>query len=376
MLHDVEEQAALTSTLSSFYHFHKWQYEQVVAPRKAKYASLSSENQALLPWFPKYIADLEQCVDMNRLFTQELAVAVAGEWGCLSNFTKWLPASSGDFDKVKATLLQLAREWSQEGRAERRVAFLRIVNELTRRFPNRVERQNVKVLVPGCGLGRLVWELVGQGFSCQGNEFSYHMLLASTFVLNESPSPFCHFIFPYLCSSLHVESRDLQLRSVPIPDADPHTIHTLAKENPSIPYSDLMSMAAGPFVDLYGPSSNSKDAPSDVAEFRVTSQGSFDVVCTCFFLDTAPDIIQYLQTVQFCTKPDGIWINFGPLLWHFQDDAAEGGLELARDDLINLIKQIGFKFTETTHAIESTYTADDHCLGRFQYDCEFWVCEK
>jgi hypothetical protein len=35
------------------------------------------------------------------------------------------------------------------------------------------------VLVPGAGLGRLAFEVAWQGYSCQGNEYSFFMLLAS-----------------------------------------------------------------------------------------------------------------------------------------------------------------------------------------------------
>lgn len=44
---------------------------------------------------------------------------------------------------------------------------------------------NVKVLVPGAGLGRLAFEIASRGYSCQGNEFSLFMLIASNFVLNK-----------------------------------------------------------------------------------------------------------------------------------------------------------------------------------------------
>jgi hypothetical protein len=34
-----------------------------------------------------------------------------------------------------------------------------------------------RVLVPGAGLGRLPLEIASRGYACQGNEFSYYMLL-------------------------------------------------------------------------------------------------------------------------------------------------------------------------------------------------------
>lgn len=46
------------------------------------------------------------------------------------------------------------------------------------------ESKSIKVLVPGAGLGRLVFEIARNGYTCQGNEFSLFMLIASNFVIN------------------------------------------------------------------------------------------------------------------------------------------------------------------------------------------------
>lgn len=40
------------------------------------------------------------------------------------------------------------------------------------------------VLVPGCGLGRLVFELVKRGLGAEGNELTYFMLFGSNFIIN------------------------------------------------------------------------------------------------------------------------------------------------------------------------------------------------
>lgn len=40
------------------------------------------------------------------------------------------------------------------------------------------------MLVPGCGLGRLPFEIARLGYACQGNEFSHHMLLVSQYFMN------------------------------------------------------------------------------------------------------------------------------------------------------------------------------------------------
>lgn len=396
----IEEYKALTSILLAFYHFHRWEYEQIIKLRNIKFASLSQLELELIPWYRKHTKDLELAIGINEEFTKTLALNIARDWGASSNPQEWAECTDLDYDKVRSTLLQLSREWSTDGESERHISCNRIIRELAELYPNPVERQNVKVLVPGCGLGRMVLDLVKEGFWCQGNEFSYHMLLTSNFILNHCKFANNYSIFPFLHKSSHLTKRLNQIRPITIPDCNPLSIHELAEKNPDISYGELMSMAAGSFIDLYGPPdlhySETYSNDPTAREFRSSNQESFDVVSTCFFLDTASNIIDYLKTIYYCLKPGGIWINFGPLMWHFEDDAKTyyitkqmtkntparsiptvmKGLELSRENLIELVERIGFTFEKRESDIETTYSGDIRALGAFTYKCEYWVCKK
>lgn len=71
--------------------------------------------------------------------------------------------------KVNVTLHQLMRDWSEEGREERRQSYGAVLEELEKRCPIEPDQKGRrKVLVPGAGLGRLTMEIVARGYACAG----------------------------------------------------------------------------------------------------------------------------------------------------------------------------------------------------------------
>lgn len=387
MEEDIEEYKALTSTFLAYYHFHQWQYDQLIKPRNIKYDSLCTEEQSLISWYPSHTSALNRCIEANKKFTQSLALMMAENFGISNEPLMWYEASEEDFDKVRSILLQLAREWSPEG-AEERIVFSNLITELNEKYPDFELRQHINVLIPGCGLGRLVYELVLNGYRVQGNEFSYHMLIMSNFILNYCKQKF--EIYPFLMKLSNVSCRENQIRSVSIPENINNTrYHDLTTKYHKVPFAELMSITAGSFTDLYGPNElqSNYNAPN---EFRVSNKQNFDAVLTCFFLDTASNVIEYLKTLKYVLKYDGLWINIGPILWHFEGDFSMNfvqkqdqqvpsimkGLELSQTDLINLIKDIGFQFLSiSSKPITTTYATDPQLLSNFMYNCEFWSCK-
>ena len=216
-------------------------------------------------------------------------------------------------------------------------------------YPN--DKDLVKVLVPGAGLGRLAWEIAHRGYECQGSEFSLYMLFTSNFLLNKCPSVDMFKIHPYIhefCNN--VSSKD-QLREVTFPDVDPS----------SLPEDAKFSMAAGDFLDVYS-------SPEYVS--------SQNCVITCFFIDCAHNIVEFVQTIHKVLKQGGTWINLGPLLYHFSDIRGENSIEPDYQTLKAIIQDMGFTIMEENDKVACTYSQNPSSMLQYTYNCVMFTAKK
>ena len=240
-----------------------------------------------------------------------------------------------------------------KGEYERENCYKPIINQFIKMFPSNRNKNNeiIKVLVPGAGLGRLVFELCKYGFSAQGNEFSYFMLIASNFILNNSTKAEEFKIIPYIHTYSNLIDESLAFKEILIPD-----IH-LAKELNNT--EGDMSMVAGEFVEVY------KNKPN-----------AWDSVVTCFFIDTAHNIIEYIDTIHKILVDDGVWINFGPLLYHYTDMINEVSIELSWNELKLIItEKYNFKIVYE-EIVECTYASDKDSMLTTVYKCIFFTAIK
>ena len=193
-----------------------------------------------------------------------------------------------------------------------------------------------------------------RGYISQGNDFSLYMLIASNFVLNKSKQKNEHTFYPWIHSYCNNLSSKDQIRPVTFPDISPST---------SLPSDANFSMIAGDFLEVY----------SD--EQYLHSQ---DCVVTCFFIDTAHNVVEYIEQINKVLKVGGIWINFGPLLYHFADSARESSIEPSYDILRNIIEQNNFEFVreEETAQRKANYCQNTKSMFQFFYNCLFFTCKK
>ncbi|XP_014464234.1 carnosine N-methyltransferase isoform X2 [Alligator mississippiensis] len=284
-----------------------------------QFRSLPANQQNLLPQFLLHLDKIRTCIDHN----QEILQTIVND--CPHMFEnreyaedgngKIMPASTFDMDKLKSTLKQFVRDWSEEGKPERDSCYQPIISEIIKNFPKeKWDFSKVNILVPGAGLGRLAWEIAMLGYACQGNEWSLFMLFSSNFVLNRCSEINSYKLYPWIHQFSNNRRSADQIRPINFPDVDPH----------NLPPGANFSMTAGDFQEIY------------------SECNTWDCIATCFFIDTAHNVIDYIDTIWKILKPGGIWINLGPLLYHFENLANELSIELSYEDIKNVILQYGF----------------------------------
>ncbi|RZC45323.1 hypothetical protein C5167_038268 [Papaver somniferum] len=273
-----------------------------------------------------------------------------------------------DVDKVRCIIRNIVRDWAPEGQWERDQCYKPILEELDHLFPSRSKDRPPCCLVPGAGLGRLALEISCLGFISQGNEFSYYMMICSNFILNQTvfqthaTELSCFYsteavgewtIYPWIHSNCNSLSDNDQLCPVSFPDIHPA----------SVGITEGFSMCGGDFVEVY----------SDPSQ-----EGAWDTIVTCFFIDTAHNIVEYIETISRLLVDGGAWINLGPLLYHFADAFGtedEMSIELSLEDVKKVAFQYGFQL-EREKFIETTYTANPRSMMQNRYSAAFWTMTK
>jgi len=292
-------------------------------------------------------------------------------------------ATDHQMSSVSSVLKSLARDWSAEGKAERDMSYGPLLSQVQKYLPVADKTKPPRICVPGAGVGRLPLELAALEYSVQGNEYSLYMLLASDFILNgasatpENPLK----ISPFLLESRNVHAPTDPCRVFQIPDVDSFSMVGPDNGDDESTVPDF-SMAAGEFVSIYS-------APKE--------RGQWNAVVACFFLDTAPCIVEYLQVIHQMLKPGGFLFSFGPLVWHWSapamrpDDKSNQvdhehlssmdkrymtSVDLCWEDVREVLLNVGFEIVEEHVGIKALYTSDRRSMVNMSYRCINFVARK
>jgi carnosine N-methyltransferase len=286
---------------------------------------------------------------------------------------------------VRSTLRQLYRDFSADGSRERDLCHKTIMQDMAHAFAEGPLVQRNRVLVPGAGLLRLPLILQLAGYEVEANEVSHHQLLGSLSMLNHAEDDLKYTLYPWALSFSNHVFRGDQFATVLIPDIQAKT---------------LMARCARPSTLTI----NMNDFVTEYS--KPCYKSSFDAVTTLFFIDTAPNLLDYITTVRHCLKPGGVWINVGPLLWncyengpagrqegdtdddisekirhHFDSSDMMGSrpqmLEFSNDEVMALLEIFGFIVeVQNTDIGEAGFVANPRSMLQNMYRLSHWVARK
>lgn len=290
-------------------------------------------------------------------------------------------ATESDCVLARACVRLIFRDWCQEGAPERAITHSPVLDALREEFDNHPKKGACKVLVPGAGLARLAYSISELGLSVEGNEISYHAMLISMYLFVNGGKGMPHTLYPWALSFSNHVSRDHQFQKVAVPDV--YLSHKVRFSRPNISETDKqLILADGGFVHRYG---------------NCAVANIYSVLVTCYFIDTAPNIMDYVDTAWKCLREGGIWINIGPLLWNTEENGPAGRgegdldvqeswaprevnhslLELTVEEVMLVLQQRGFKVEKSSSNVgSSTYVGNKSSMLQYTYNMAFWVVRK
>lgn len=338
--------------------------------------SLSAEDQIMLAKYRGHLECVRTCIDRNQAVIREIlrerVLYPPEETGENPSADRWefdepppnvrhgdmdqndIPFDEADVEplkilKAQSTLKLIARDWSTDGALEREQSYKPIIDSIVEYYkPGDYELKEIKILVPGAGLGRLTYELACLGYSCEGNEFSYFMLIASNFVLNLCDYENKYVLYPWVHQYVNNLRREDQVTAVRFPDVCP-------LKNPPKGHFEI---AAGDFLEVY------------------KTPNAYNCVATCFFIDCANNVIDFIRTIYKILVPGGIWVNLGPLLYHYSDVSGQNSIEPTFEDLCIIMESVGFVIEKSRTGIHTKYAQNPSSMKQSEYQSLFWVCRK
>ncbi|KII66841.1 UPF0586 protein C9orf41 [Thelohanellus kitauei] len=248
---------------------------------------------------------------------------------------------------LDSILRQVYREWSVEAVEDRRTCFDPILDVFRQIYDENL-RPDLVVLVPGAGIGRLVYELAKTGCQCVYNDSDMYSIIISYGFMNNKYQKHEFQIYPWVNVWSNNYNNSSAMKPVTVPDIILDTDVNMRAE-------------VGDFL----------------ACFKDDSFERFDCVVTCFFIDTMPNIINCIERIQYVLKRGGKWINLGPLSYHYEDDAKSVHIEPTFEEIQHVILNcLNFQVVKENTFIDCLYSDTKCLMNRNFYNCPFFVVQK
>jgi carnosine N-methyltransferase len=253
---------------------------------------------------------------------------------------------------IHSVLTFIYRDWTTETQIERDNTYSIILSEVEKYFPANVSFSiSYKMLVPGSALNRLGHDLCKKGYDVEANEFLFLCGIFSDFIFNHSKKN--EFMMCPNTSSFKSYWHDESATRV----------YKFPSEDINLKYDEnnrcgRLKVSIGDFQTLY-----------------LNSPNKFDCVITCYFIDTGQNVIKYIEIIHYVLKRGGIWINYGPLTYHWSGVQNAISIELPYDKLREVIYNYGFEFLKEGTK-KSTFGTPQDFMILNEFNCVFFTCRK
>ncbi|KAL2206854.1 N2227-domain-containing protein [Sarocladium strictum] len=357
----------LLDAMHGFVRYYDRQNEEIER-LKGLYKKVSKPQKKLLEnnlHYSSRFTNLQHHLTLNQALCDDIVSSGLEFYGIsreeLDDHIKAVEAKGGKGEKTSVTqaLKHVVRDWTTAGERERTKTFSCLLGTLENIYPDRNQgSEQKKILLPGAGLGRLGHDVASiSGFEVTTNEWSMYMNLLYRHLTSSSPSPTpanSTAFYPFLDSFSHHIRPSSQTRQLTFPDI------------PINPSSILLT--EGDFTSVFS-----------------SDTDTYDVVLTYFFIDTARNLMSYLDTIKRVLKEGGYWINLGPLLY-----GTAPFVQLSLEEVVTVSEVMGFMFLDTedercgvptfegkktVRGMEAVYSFDDQQLTKSAYLAQFWIAQ-
>ena len=324
------------------YTYHNtWQVDKI----NYDYSSLDKKYLEKMTYdYKTRVKRLQDAMAVNQTFLNEIYKKYLPDSSYYANYSqKELDdLAYNEYSTLNyAVFMYISRDWTNERKKEREAHYSPIIESVQKYVP-----KNSKILLPGAALLRLGYELAKLGYDIDANDYNFYNIILCDYLFNHSKKN--QFVFqPLIRSFSNYLTEDAVFRKFSFPDED---INLEGKGK--------MTMLAGDFTKMYN------DKPN-----------SYDCVITCFFIDTAKNIIEYIDIIEKVLKKGGIWINFGPLSYHWVGYQNIPTIELPYDKLKEVIINYGFEYLQEANKTV-IYCEIEDFMKNDVFNCVFFTCKK
>ena len=312
------------------------------------YSSLDKKYLSKMKYdYKTRIKRLEEAYNLNQIFLKKISQLYKPNPSYLKNISMEEIKKNSYNESINlnwAVFMYISRDWTTARKKERDINYIPIINTVKNFI-----KPGANILIPGAALLRLGYELALLGYNIDANDYNFFNVILCDYLFNYSKKD--EFSFqPLIRSFSNFLTEDAVFTKYSFPDEDIGV---------NLEGKGKMKMFAGDFTKMYNDKSN-----------------YYDCVITCFFIDTAKNIFEYIDVIEKVLKNGGLWINFGPLSYHWIGYQNIPSIELPYDKLKEVIENFGFDFINEEINKTVIYCEMENSMKNDYYNCVFFTVRK